>query len=61
MMGIYTDEISSGQNTLIENKIQKAQVPKDDPALEKHDTNKLFALIPSCLKLRLNVERWSFP
>lgn len=49
MMGIYTDEIFTEQNALIDKNIAKAYVAKADSTLEKYDIHKLSDFIKETL------------
>lgn len=49
MMGIYTDEIFTEQNALIEKKLQKAHVAKANSTLEKYDINKITVFVRDTL------------
>ena len=50
LMGIYSDEIFKEQNKLLEEKIAKAQVAKDEATLDKYDINKLTDFIKETFK-----------
>lgn len=49
MNGVYSDEIFKEQNAVLEEKIIKAQVAKDDSTIDKYDVNEVI----SFLKTRL--------
>jgi hypothetical protein len=49
LAGIYSDEIFKEQNAVIEEKIVKAQITKDDSTLDKYNLEKVVSFIKTLL------------